>query len=362
MSTNHWPVGLDTTGVADSSVSLQAFYDALPSDASVSLDTDATYRMDAMMQIENLSGLTINFNGSLSSTDTQGQGTAIPEGKEHLWPRKRGRYSFDSVENLVLSGGILDGGNANGGTDGIYSAALEAQHAIELQSCTTVTISGMTLQRVWGDGLLTNGSNNVEFTDNSIRSTSRQGAAVTSGDSISIHSNVFWDIRRSRIDLEPNNDAQVISNVTMSDNTAADIRLTFLAAASGKGTMQNISIVNERTADQMNIKFGNLGNDNIHSNVTMTGCEQYNNFGSPLALLRFFNTNDILISNNTAPLTEGRAQLGVSAESCCSVTVSSNSWIISDVTDLTEIDPRTDCLPDASTSGIVSVGFASAYG
>lgn len=196
----------------------------------------ANYIIDGTVSVSNLNGLTVNGNGATFTATTQGN-------------RTRSHFRFDRCSNVTVNDVTINGAHPDPGPDGTYDPTKEAQHGLELWSCTNVTINRATVRNVWGDFVYigqsdgTYGRNSgVIVRDCDFAWNGRQDISITAGENVLIERCVISQVRRSMFDLEPNFTTGGVINATIQDCTVGSFRLSFLACKGYDSTVHGIII------------------------------------------------------------------------------------------------------------------------
>jgi len=241
---------------------LQTFINNL-SDSTIVNFSVSTIETEESIILTNKKNIQFNFDGFTLKSRTQGR-SARPtlDVYKNKWPRNRSHFVIANSHNVLIEGLVIDGPNRKGGkNDDAYVRGLEAQHAIEIRNSKKVEIKNCKLSYIYGDGVyITGNSKAITIADSKISNNGRQGIAITAGSDIEIIGNKITEIRRSHIDLEPNNDNQVVSNVRILNNTFGPKRLNWIAAASSKGKVSDILVEGNEMNCPGNIWIGNKSN------------------------------------------------------------------------------------------------------
>ena len=159
---------------------------------------------------------------------------AIPNGETHY-----AVLTLDGVSNVTISGGTLEGErDQHQGTKGEWG------HGIRMERGTThITISDIKINNMWGDGIFMQAVKDIAICRISADHNRRQGISVIEAEGVLVTNSVFKNTRGTApsagIDLEPDEAAQNIANVRISnskffDNAGAGILIL------GRKKSQNI--------------------------------------------------------------------------------------------------------------------------
>ena len=175
------------------------------------------------------------------NADTDGT-TATPW-MTNRWPRTRSHLRIDGGStNITVENVTVSGANPNAGrSDAAYVAALEAQHAFDIDGADTVTLRNCQGADVYGDFVYIR-SSNVVVEDCVFARNGRQGIAIAAGSNIRISRCVLDEMRRSTFDLEPNTATDLIDNVIIEDCSTGIGRLLWLTAGGQGSGVRNVTI------------------------------------------------------------------------------------------------------------------------
>ena len=225
---------------ADVGKALGDWLSSLPAGSTVTLPSEACYRIDTSLVIHNTSGLTINGNGSLiSQSKAGGQGTPV-----------QGIVYLRQNANLTLNGlkvvGAFNGTNGGVSYEGDYGLFMEANHG--------VNVTGMNMSNIQGDFIIldppqnndTPGDNSLNTAVNIQSSTftnaGYHGLTVESVNGLTVNNSTFTNMGVDAIDME----YDVYS-------TAFDAQGNPLQAA-----QDNISITNDTWTHFLDVWFASI--------------------------------------------------------------------------------------------------------
>lgn len=290
------PDSVDPSGETDVTSQLQALFDRVHEGQTIRFGSGARYRIERPLSLDYGRWVTIDGNGATLVTTSRGNRT-----RSHL--RVRGG------NDIVVRDLTIVGPHPTSGADGEgYVAELEAQMGIDLLGVTRAEISNVEVRDVYGDflyigrGIRGQWSESIWIHDNRFDGNGRQGVAVTAGRDIVIERNVFRNVARAAIDLEPNTPEWGVENVHILDNTIGTGRLLFLASH-GNGPVNNVVVANNRIAD--NRKF-NISVE-APTGTRRSGFWILNNQSTPSTPemnLNFRRVDNVVISGNTIDVTE----------------------------------------------------------
>lgn len=240
---------------------LQAFINKIPDNSVVNFpDTEIVY--EEVLVINDKRNIIFVFDGFLLSAETTGTQTTPRKNMRRIWPRNRSHILIENCQNIELRGLKIQGPHQGGGVGvNAYVSKLEAQHGIEILNSDSIKMDELEISNIYGDGIyIGKKSNGIIIENSSIHNNGRQGIAITNGENIIIRNNQIFNVRRSHIDLEPNNIRDTVANVVITDNTFGKKRLKWIAAASGKGVVKNITIQDNLMNCPADVRLGNIKN------------------------------------------------------------------------------------------------------
>lgn len=232
------PAGIDATGGTDVSEPLAAFFRSLPADTTVTFPEDARYRVEGVIQLQNMQNVTLDGNGAEIFADTDGAETASPGGRfRSRWPRLREHLSIRNANGLTIRDLEIRGPNG----DGRFVAALEGQAGFAVYRSTDVVLDNVRVEATHGDGVYIAGqSDGITVRNSSFEAIGRQGIAPVSASNVLVERSAFDGIARSVFDIEPAVPRWKVETVHVRDNEIGDYR-NFVLAAGGAGA--NVSDV-----------------------------------------------------------------------------------------------------------------------
>ncbi|MGH2795804.1 MAG: right-handed parallel beta-helix repeat-containing protein [Actinomycetota bacterium] len=239
---------------------LSSWLATVPDLATISFPAGACYRIDETFTIRERTGLTFEGNGAIFR--------AVTDGLEHPDPRNRAHWRLMHVTDIVVRNLRIEGPNENGSE----ISFLEAQHAFDINGGVRVTLSSVSVEEVFGDGvhvsrglgtkdkpLPPRDSEDVLVADSSFEVLGRQGFAVTSARRATFRGNEVSGVQRSAVDIEPRTGTNVIEDILIDSNDFSDDEL-YMVAGGGTCTsvFRNVSIVGN-TAEGFGPRLGKIG-------------------------------------------------------------------------------------------------------
>lgn len=334
------PIYFAPPGSEDGSVNLTdaflAYIAAMPDGSVIELNPEGIYNFEGTVFLEGRHGLTINGNGATVVQYTAGYDVEPYPGGAHKWPRTRSLFNLRRCSGIDIAGIWFLGAHENAGigAEG-YVSALEGQHFVNISASTEITVTECEVRNIFGDfiycGMHGNGDGTWTWTDgvlvehNHFDSNGRQGWTITGGRNVRFGHNYLGNVRRSMIDIEPNNVAGGAENVVVEYNTFGPKRLNFLASTGAGGMLDGLYIRNNVLEGA---NFGTMvrppspyrrSNIVIENNVSDTGG------GNPQQrMMHFERVDGLIVRNNTGLMQAGRNMDLVHAYDCTGVEVSGN--------------------------------------
>lgn len=324
------PTSIPYDGSADVTAALQAWFDEVPDGSIARLQPGGVYTTEGPILLRDRVNLTIDGDGATIRALTDGSGTAPPDSYfNHLWPRKRTRFTVLGGSGVTIRNIILRGGNPYAGTDDLaYVEALEAQHGVEFVEHSGGSLTGSQVYDVWGDFAYMTDVDRIFISGNIFHRNGRQGVAIASGTNIWITGNNMDQMRRATFDLEPNFVGAAIDNLHIEDNVTGGGRLLWLANGGASWQVSNIHIRNNVMVDRTGvpvIQSFNGSPDGLKGPWFVEG----NSFivgGSPSPGFVWSRSSAVYFKNNTATFPSNRNMTAVELQSVIYSEVSQNSF------------------------------------
>jgi hypothetical protein len=183
----------------------------VPNNSTARFWPNACYVVNRLVRVGDRQRLTIDGNGS-----TFHRTRFLPGAPASIW-------RFEGGSNLTLENMTIRGTDP---TDS-YNSSKVQEHAIGVYGVQTFVATNITASHVWGD-CLTDGfdwrtrpptpPNQITF-QNSTCDSGRQGVSAITGNGFYVRSNTFLGSRFTEIDLEPDTDNEILTNVMIDGNS-----------------------------------------------------------------------------------------------------------------------------------------------
>ena len=200
---------------------------------------------------------------------------AISNGSEHY-----SVLQISNVSNVAVVGGTLEGDrNQHSGTAGEWGMGIWIGGGAE-----HVTISGVTVAKMWGDGFYIQGAKDVKFCSVTAENNRRQGLSIIEANGIDIKNSIFKNTHGTRpsagIDIEPDTDEQHVANVRIHDSQFLDNAGPGVAVVAKKSLVSNIKITRNQFFGNHHplIIKGACGRENAAYDTEQLGSFAYTDF------------------------------------------------------------------------------------
>lgn len=208
------PEDIDSSGGSDVSAELQAFIDGVPDTRTIVFPTDATYRVDTGLHLDDRHGLYLEGNGT----------TLLASGCD--WTDSNFVIGLDEPSSdITIRGFTLYGENDVGGTSSAYSADCPNQHGVAVFGSSDIELADLAITDVRGDCLYVaeHGANEawsdgVWFRDSTCDRNGRMGVAIVAGRDVRVERVAFDEISIIVFDIEPNDGFGGATDVIFADN------------------------------------------------------------------------------------------------------------------------------------------------
>jgi hypothetical protein len=283
------------------------------------------FNVEETVRVSGRSGLTLRNFTINADTD----GTTATTWMASRWPRNRSHLRIDGGStNITVENVTVCGANPNAGrSDAAYVAALEAQHAFDIDGADGVTIRNCRAFDVYGDFVYIR-SSNVVVENCTFARNGRQGFAIARGSNIRISRCVMDEMRRSTFDLEPNTTTDVIDNVIVEDCSTGFGRLLWFTVGGPGSGVRNVTI-------RRNTMRGASGTPAL-SLVARSGSRRgpftvtdnvINPNGSPVAAVVVTGIDGLTFTGNKVNTPANRAMTGLRATDSTGLKFSRNTFV-----------------------------------
>lgn len=299
----------------DASQELGDWLRALPPGSTADLG-GLTYRCETHLKLTDPQALTIR-NGALTRTvKTEDPNFYYPKPNPHLWLL---RPVDCAVEGLTVRGTNTVADQRAG--FGSYLAKYEFDAAIRAEAFTNLTVTGLDADGIWGDGVQLQKGARAVVRDSLIDRIGRQGVTVIASDVLCDNVQVLHG-RRAGFDLEPDLSTQVCSGIEIRNSFARTIGLPF--ASAGRGQVNDVWVHHNRSAgSSVPMLHCSASDGSRRSGWRLEDHVAENGLGSPVAAVRFGNTDGIAVRRVTLPVVATQSRLAFQLTGCggvCEVT------------------------------------------
>jgi polygalacturonase len=156
--------------------------------------------------------------------------------------KKYAVLSISGASNVTVVGGTLEGER-----DRHHGKIGEGGMGIRIdRGADTVTISGVTARKMWGDGFYVQDAKDVRFCGVVADGNRRQGLSIVDAGGVTVIDSVFKNTRGTRpsagIDLEPNKPAHKITNIRIEGSKFLDNAGSGIQIAGKRGRVAKVEI------------------------------------------------------------------------------------------------------------------------
>lgn len=160
-------------------------------------------------------------------------------------PNNSDKYAvlhISGASNVTVVGGTLEGERTEHmGKTGEWGMGIRIDNRSE-----HITISGVVVKEMWGDGFYVEGANDVNFCSVTADNNRRQGLSIIETDRLIVKKSIFKNTHGTRpsagIDIEPDTDEQHVTNVRIQDSQFLDNAGPGIAIVAKKALVSEIKI------------------------------------------------------------------------------------------------------------------------
>jgi hypothetical protein len=301
------PASIDATGSADASGPLNAWLRTVPNGSTIAFRARGVYRMNRGLQVHGRQNLTFI-----------GQGATLRSYGNDGW--QSSLFILTASSGIKVSGFRLIG---NSPTPGNLLFGREYAHAFYVFGSRSVDISGVVIDRVWGDAVaIEDWADGVSFHDSRVVTVGRNGVSIMAGRNIRVERVAFNRTGGSFLDIEPWQSTGGAHNVLFANNTGGTRGVTdpswgvgMLFAADGVvGSQVSYVKVNN------NVLTGSTITAQVTNRTRRQNIEMRNNvsrvtassgpYGGPI--LNFAHIDGLVVTGNVQPRTSGATFIRIS--------------------------------------------------
>lgn len=308
------PSSIDGSGNTDVTDALNRWITSVPDGSATSpsilqFPSGKVYLLSQGLQISNRSNLTFDGYGARLTLNPAAGFNQL----QSLFLLGKAYNGFFGGLNshLVIRGFELVASNP---TPGVWSAAREMAHAVEIDNSDGVEVYDIRAHGIGGDGFKTTAGRNLHIHHNHIEDAGRQGVSIISGDHILIENNQFDDMGYYVLDIEPNDDTESATDITFQNNRAGSWGPNlgkgagFVACGSGAAYNQigNITITGNTLTGSANaslLSYFNLNQTKRLFNITFTRNQASQSAPGPVLIFKAID--GLTVTGNAQPLNAG---------------------------------------------------------
>lgn len=296
----------------DTTADLAAWLTGLPAGSSVSLGASEgrVYRIDGALKVDGASGLTISdaaVRVAVPSAELDSQGRSL---RRHLWFTHCTDLTLDRIS--VVGQNVTDDDGAPVDQDGqaAYDPKREWEHALAVEDCDRITVTGLTADAIYGDGAYWRRVTDGHLDGFTVSRNGRQGVAMVSTSGLRLLNGVIRHGRRSGVDLEPNSPDEMIQDVEIGH---LNIRSRLLpVTAGGPGTVRDVHV------HDMIVRSGSVptlslvpNHDGRRDGWTVERWTTNASLGSSAPAVRGSRVDGLVLRDMTVPCTPGRKMTAI---------------------------------------------------
>lgn len=319
---------------SDVTAALNNWIRSVPDGSVLSFGTNACYRIEGTLLMEDRNNLTLNGNGSTFKATTIGTGDVNTV-------KNRAAWRFLAGSNITINNMVVRGVYDRTG----YNATYEAQHGFYFGSTQGAVLDSVQIYDVWGDAVTVGydwrygtvigvpSTRNVMIKNSRIDGTGRMALAVTHGEGVTLQDNYITNVDYHIVDLEPDigvepgsgSDADLVKDIHVLRNTIGRVKL-HVVSTYGPNTYSNVGNVTiagntmERHGDScaapVNIegtRHKGLADDSTESALDLAPQDRFptgfvienNRFKTLSRGVWMKKANSLMLRNNTIQFFEG---------------------------------------------------------
>ena len=315
------PQSIDATGATDVADQLQAVIDAAPDGALIRLGTNATYRIETAIVLQQRTGIEIDGLGAtldLVASDRS---------------RRRNLWLVDAMA-IRIHDLTLVGSNPN---PGALDENRQFEHGIWVDGGGSITVERVTINNPWGDCVYLGDRDGrlawvdgLVLRDSSCHGAGRNGVSIVAGRDVRIEGDTFGEIGLHVVDIEPNRaeQAQGADRVAVTGNRVDGPFADYFFAANGWGPVDNLTVEdNVLSGVALRVTVAPLeGSGDVRRAVRIVGNRSDTVFRyDGAAALQFRAVIGLTVTDNVVPLDGTGASL-VQVDDSCQVMISGNEF------------------------------------
>jgi Pectate lyase superfamily protein len=224
--------GAKGNGTNDDTAAIQAAIDAVGGTGGTALVPAGTYLVDAVgkdrLKLKSDMTLKLARDAVLEALPTSSKKYAV--------------LTISGAANVTVTGGTLEGErDRHQGKTGEGGMGIRIDRDAE-----NITIAGVTARKMWGDGFYVEDAKDVRFCGVVADGNRRQGLSIIAADRVTVTGSVFKNTHGTRpsagIDLEPDADADKVTNISIVDSKFLDNAGSGIQIAGKRGRVAKVEI------------------------------------------------------------------------------------------------------------------------
>lgn len=273
------------------------------------------YLIDSSLLFDNRHGLTFEGTDAVFYATQKGPrpGPNAGSDRRHWW--------FTNCSDITLRGLRVESTNTvmdQQAGFATYDKWYEFEHAFAFHAISGLLVEDCSSYGTWGDGLYVgNGaSDDVTVRRLKVEWNGRQGVSLVRVEGALLDELNIANTRRTGCDFEPGTTTSIVNNVEVR-NSYINGYSGFPVAAGGNGIVNNMFIHNNKWKGPWGDIFCKPTGPAIRrSGWRVEDNESLSQFGSPVAALRFTQTDDVSIKRNKFPIATSQSRKVVRFENC----------------------------------------------
>jgi hypothetical protein len=317
------PGTVASDGSMNVTLRLQAVFDTVPDGGCLDLSPDARFRSNGTLIINSRNNLTINGNGALIFTNVTG-----PVFHKGNPTSERPHMGILGGSNITLDGLRIRGPNPIPRYNGLY----EFEAGVIVSGVDGAVLSNLTISHVYGDFITfsqqgESPAQNVLVTGGHFHVAGRQGLAFSkSSSNITVQDTTFDGMGRSGIDIELISVDNVVSNVTIQNDTWSNFNFFWVSAKGGESNGVHL-LDNQLVGETMQARLGSPDwYGHLNTDFSFVGNTSDTAVGGAAPLFSFKNTDNVSVQDNYQEFMKGSG-IGVGVTNGCGYTVTGNQFI-----------------------------------
>ena len=285
---------------------MNAFLSSVPDGSTVTFAPGGCYLIDNTLFLRDRNGLVFEGNGATLRQLTDGSGVSpLPSPYHRIWPRQRAMWLTEGGSGLTWRHLRVEGPSPTC----VYGGQrVEEQAAWHINGTAGAVIEDSSAANVLGDFVAVQGTvtrvpaQQVVVRRNTVDCVGRMGVAVVNGVDVMIERNTIRRTGRSMFDIEPPAPTWRAERITIRNNTVSEYNGVFVANHGNSGRVHDIVVTDNAAAGNLVVSATGPAEGERRSRYTIANNAAPGVYGSPRAVFRFTNIDDVVVDGNVQPL------------------------------------------------------------